>query len=59
MARNGFSCFIGFQKFLGEDPRPPPPFPDLEMWFFFQSNTAQHKPKVKSKVFNAGIKQQE
>ena len=23
MTRDGFSCFLGFQKFLGEDPRTP------------------------------------
>ena len=52
-------ALLVFKIFGGGPTTPPPPFPDLEMWFVFQSNTAQHKPKVKSKVFNAGIKQQE
>ena len=52
MTRDGFSYFIGFQNFPGEDPPTPNPPPTrLEntcMGFIFRSNTAQHKPLVQS-----------
>ena len=30
MTRDDFSCFIGFQNFLGENPQPPLPPPVLQ-----------------------------
>ena len=49
MTRDDFSCFIGFQNFLGENPHPPSRSENMR--FNFQSNTAQHKPLVQSEVF--------
>ena len=55
MTRDGFSCILGFQNFSGEDPRTP--LPDQNnMWFVFQSYTAQHKPLVKKWGFQLGSK---
>ena len=51
MTRDGFSGFLGIQKFPGEDPRTPLPDKKI-MWFIFLFNTAQPKPWVKNKVFN-------
>ena len=52
MTRDDLSCFLGFQKFSGEDPRTP--LPDQEMWLIFQSNTVQCKHWVKSNVSTKG-----
>ena len=41
----------GFSFFSGEDRRPLP-FQIREYVIFFQINTAQHKPLIKSEVFN-------
>ena len=54
MTRDSFSCFLGFQNFSGEDPRPPPPPPPpspsrLENVIYF------FNPTLLSKVFNSGL----
>ena len=59
MTRDGFSCFIGFLNFPGEDPQAP--FLKIEKYviYFFLSSTAQQKPLVQSEVFKLGSQQQE
>ena len=39
MTRDGFSCFIGLQIFLGEDPRTPPSLPDKKISDLFFNPT--------------------
>ena len=55
MTRDGYSSFIGFQNFPGEDPQPP--FKIRK--HMYVSDTAQHKPLVQSEVFKVGSKQQQ
>ena len=43
-----------FSKFFGGEP-PDPPTRIENIWFIFQSNTAQHKPLVKSGPFRKGV----
>ena len=58
MTKDGFSCFIGFRNFPGEDP-PNPPSRIESVWFIFQSNTAQHKPLSSKWGWELGSDQQE
>ena len=54
MTWDDFSCLFGFQIFRGRTPDPPLRLENL--WFIFQSNTAQHRPLS---FFKLGSKQQE